>query len=59
MRRLYSTSLMVLFVGVLVAGSGMGLKSTITFRVGAVLVVLGFIGVLVYAFRPKGRERSP
>lgn len=56
MRRIYDVSLLLLFAGVLIAGAGLGTKSELVFRIGAVPVLVGVIGVLVYAFRPKHRE---
>jgi len=58
MRRIYSTSLIMLFVGIVTAGGGLAFESTLVFRIGAILTVLGVIGVFVYAFRPKGRDRE-
>ncbi len=57
MRRMYSTSLILLFVGIFVAGSGLAFSSTLTFRIGAFAALVGVIGVLAYAFRPKSSEQ--
>lgn len=56
MRRVYDISLIVLFIGILIAGGGLGTGSTLAFQIGAVLVVVAVIGVLVYAFRPRSRR---
>lgn len=55
-RRLYDISLLLLFTGILIAGGGAGFGSTLAFRVGMMIVAVAVTGVLVYAFRPKGRK---